>query len=114
MSTEDNSGVFITPGNIEGGLTVIPFADGYVALSFLPLSHSFERTTDYVYFLKSCPIAYAESVATVPKNMLEVRPEVFVSVPRVYEKVLARVQENVAASSPIKQKIFAWAAGVAR
>jgi long-chain acyl-CoA synthetase len=117
-TTGQPKGVMLTHGNIasniEGGLTVIPFADGYVALSFLPLSHSFERTTDYVYFLKSCPIAYAESVATVPKNMLEVRPEVFVSVPRVYEKVLARVQENVAASSPIRQRIFAWAVAVGR
>ncbi|HEV3077893.1 MAG TPA: AMP-binding protein, partial [Thermoanaerobaculia bacterium] len=117
-TTGQPKGVMLTHGNIasniEGGLTVIPFEDGYVALSFLPLSHSFERTTDYVYFLKSCPIAYAESVATVPKNMLEVRPEVFVSVPRVYEKVLARVQENVAASSPIRQRIFRWAVAVGR
>jgi long-chain acyl-CoA synthetase len=117
-TTGQPKGVMLTHGNIasniEGGLTVIPFADGYVALSFLPLSHSFERTTDYVYFLKSCPIAYAESVATVPKNMLEVRPDIFVSVPRVYEKVLARVQENVAASSPIRQRIFSWAVAVGR
>ncbi|HXO26460.1 MAG TPA: long-chain fatty acid--CoA ligase [Thermoanaerobaculia bacterium] len=117
-TTGQPKGVMLTHGNIasniEGGLTVIPFEDGYVALSFLPLSHSFERTTDYVYFLKSCPIAYAESVATVPKNMLEVRPEVFVSVPRVYEKVLARVQESVAASSPIRQRIFSWAVAVGR
>jgi len=117
-TTGQPKGVMLTHGNIasniEGGLTVIPFEDGYVALSFLPLSHSFERTTDYVYFLKSCPIAYAESVATVPKNMLEVRPEVFVSVPRVYEKVLARVQESVAASSPIRQRIFRWAVAVGR
>ncbi|HEY6322852.1 MAG TPA: long-chain fatty acid--CoA ligase [Thermoanaerobaculia bacterium] len=117
-TTGQPKGVMLTHGNIasniEAGLTVIPFADGYVALSFLPLSHSFERTTDYVYFLKGCPIAYAESVATVPKNLLEVRPEVFVSVPRVYEKVLARVQENVAASSPIRQRIFAWAVAVGR
>src|SRR3984893_14880351 len=100
--------------NLEAGMSVLPFKDGYQALSFLPLSHSFERIVDYVYFLKGCSIAYAESVATVPKNMLEVRPEIFVSVPRVYEKVLARVQENVAASSPIRQRIFAWAAGVAK
>ena len=117
-TTGQPKGVMLTHGNIasniEGGLTVIPFEDGYVALSFLPLSHSFERTTDYVYFLKSCPIAYAESVATVPKNMLEVRPQIFVSVPRVYEKVLARVQENVAASSPIRQRIFSWAVAVGR
>jgi len=117
-TTGQPKGVMLTHGNIasniEAGVSVIPFEDGYTALSFLPLSHSFERTTDYVYFLKGCPIAYAESVATVPKNMLEVRPQIFVSVPRVYEKVLARVQENVAASSPIRQRIFAWAVEVGR
>ena len=86
----------------------------WTALSFLPLSHSFERTVDYIYFYYGCTIAYAESVAAVAQNMQEVKPHVFVSVPRVYEKLLARVQENVATSSPIKQKIFAWAQGVAK
>ena len=117
-TTGQPKGVMLTHGNLasnlESGLTVIPFQDRYQALSFLPLSHSFERIVDYVYFLKGCPIAYAESVAAVPKNMLEVRPHIFVSVPRVYEKVLAKVQENVAASSPIRQRIFAWAVEVGR
>jgi len=117
-TTGQPKGVMLTHGNLasnlESGLTVIPFQDRFQALSFLPLSHSFERIVDYVYFLKGCPIAYAESVATVPKNMLEVRPHIFVSVPRVYEKVLAKVQENVAASSPIRRRIFAWAVEVGR
>jgi long-chain acyl-CoA synthetase len=117
-TTGQPKGVMLTHGNLasnlEASLTVIPFEDGYQALSFLPLSHSFERIVDYVYFLKGCSIAYAESVATVPKNMLEVRPQLFVSVPRVYEKVLAKVQEGVAAASPIRQRIFAWAVEVGR
>jgi long-chain acyl-CoA synthetase len=107
MLTHDN-----LVSNIQAGIATLPFEDGYRALSFLPLSHSFERAVDYVYFLKRCPIAYAESVSTVPQNLLEVRPEIFVSVPRVYEKVLAKVQEKVAAGSPIQQRIFAWAAAV--
>jgi long-chain acyl-CoA synthetase len=117
-TTGQPKGVMLTHGNLasnaEAGLTVIPFEGGYQALSFLPLSHSFERIVDYVYFLKGCSIAYAESVATVPQNILEVKPAIFVSVPRVYEKILAKVQENVAASSPIRQRIFAWAVGVGR
>ncbi len=117
-TTGQPKGVMLTHGNLasnlESSMTVIPFQDGFQALSFLPLSHSFERIVDYVYFLKGCPIAYAESVSAVPKNMLEVRPHIFVSVPRVYEKVLAKVQENVAASSPIRQRIFAWAVEVGR
>jgi long-chain acyl-CoA synthetase len=117
-TTGQPKGVMLTHGNlasnVESGMGVLPFEDGYTALCFLPLSHSFERIVDYVYFLKGCPIAYAESVQTVPKNMLEVRPHLFVSVPRVYEKILAKVHEGAAAASPIRQRIFAWAVEVGR
>ena len=111
-------GVMLTHGNIasnvEAALECLDIHGDYTALSFLPLSHSFERTTDYTYFFRGVTIAYAESVQTVGENMGEVKPHVFVSVPRVYEKVLARVHENVAAGSGLKQKIFHWAVGVGR
>jgi long-chain acyl-CoA synthetase len=109
MLTHDN-----IVSNIVDSLPAIDVKGEYTALSFLPLSHSFERTVDYIYFHNGCSIAYAESVAAVAQNLQEVRPQVFVSVPRVYEKVLSRVLENVAAGSPTKQKIFAWAQGVAK
>jgi|HubBroStandDraft_3_1064219.scaffolds.fasta_scaffold09279_3 long-chain acyl-CoA synthetase len=117
-TTGQPKGVMLTHGNIasnvEAGIQVLGFQGGATALSFLPLSHSFERSVDYCYFYKGCTIAYAESVSAVSKNLLEVRPHVFVSVPRVYEKFLARVQEGVAAASPLRQKIFGWAVGVGR
>jgi long-chain acyl-CoA synthetase len=117
-TTGTPKGVMLTHGNIasnvEAGLSVLGLEGSYTALSFLPLSHSFERTVDYCYFSTGCTIAYAESVQAVAQNLQEVNPHVFVSVPRVYEKVLSRVQETVASGSPIKQKIFAWAQGVAR
>jgi long-chain acyl-CoA synthetase len=117
-TTGTPKGVMLTHGNIasnvEAGLSVLGIEGSYTALSFLPLSHSFERTVDYCYFHAGCTIAYAESVSAVAQNLQEVNPHVFVSVPRVYEKVLSRVQETVASGSPIKQKIFAWAQGVAR
>ncbi|HWM94399.1 MAG TPA: long-chain fatty acid--CoA ligase [Thermoanaerobaculia bacterium] len=100
--------------NVVSALELVKIEGRYTALSFLPLSHSFERTVDYCYFYLGCTIAYAESVATVAQNLQEVKPQIFVSVPRVYEKVLARVHEGVASGSPIKQKIFAWAVGVGR
>ena len=59
-------------------------------------------------------IAYAESVEKVPANMVEVRPTVMRSVPRLYEKMYARVLEKVASDSPARQKIFRWAMGVGR
>jgi long-chain acyl-CoA synthetase len=117
-TTGNPKGVMLTHGNIasnvESGLTRLDIRREYTALSFLPLAHSFERTVDYIYFYRGCSIAYAESVQAVAQNLSEVHPQVFVSVPRVYEKVLARVQENAAKSSPTKQKIFAWAVGIGK
>ena len=117
-TTGTPKGVMLTHGNIASnvaaGLKVLNVESRFTTLSFLPLSHSFERTVDYIYFLQGCTIAYAESVAVVAQNMQEVKPHIFVSVPRVYEKFYARVQEGVAAGSPIKQKLFAWAVSVGR
>ncbi|HEX2224669.1 MAG TPA: long-chain fatty acid--CoA ligase [Thermoanaerobaculia bacterium] len=117
-TTGTPKGVMLTHDNIVSNLLaaiqVLPLEGKYTALSFLPLSHSFERTVDYCYFYLGYTIAYAESVATVAQNFQEVNPHVFVSVPRVYEKVLARVQETVASSPPIRQKIFAWAQELGR
>jgi long-chain acyl-CoA synthetase len=117
-TTGTPKGVMLThrniASNVSSGLSVLGLDRKFVVLSFLPLSHSFERTVDYCYFLEGCTIAYAESVALVSQNMAEVKPHVFVSVPRVYEKVYSKVQEGVAAGSPIKQKLFAWAVGVGR
>jgi long-chain acyl-CoA synthetase len=117
-TTGTPKGVMLTHGNlasnVSSGLAALNFQEGSTALSFLPLSHVFERMVDYCYFLRGCTIAYAESVAAVSQNMGEVKPHVFVSVPRVYEKILSKVQEQGAAGSPIKQKIFAWALGLGR
>ncbi len=117
-TTGTPKGVMLTHGNlasnVTSGLAALNFQEGSTALSFLPLSHVFERMVDYCYFLRGCSIAYAESVAAVSANMAEVKPHVFVSVPRVYEKILSKVQEGVAASSPIKQKLFAWAVGLGK
>jgi long-chain acyl-CoA synthetase len=117
-TTGQPKGVMLTHrnivSNVVGAMQVVPLDGRFTALSFLPLSHSFERTVDYCYFHQGCTIAYAESVAAVAQNLQEVKPQVFVSVPRVYEKVLSRVQENVASAPPIRQKIFHWAVSVGR
>jgi long-chain acyl-CoA synthetase len=83
-------------------------------LSFLPLSHSLERMAGYYTALRAgAVIAYAESIEKLPENLLEVRPTILVSVPRVYEKVYAKVQAN-AAASPVKKRLLAWAKGVGK
>jgi long-chain acyl-CoA synthetase len=111
-------GVMLTHGNFVSNVcTAIALLDlrsDQVALSFLPLSHVFERTVNYCYFYKGISIAYAESVQAVAQNLQEVRPHLFVSVPRVYEKILAKVHEGVAKSSGLKRRIFHWAVETAR
>jgi len=78
-------------------------------LSFLPLSHSFERLGDYVGTHVGANITYAESMEQVIANLSEVNPTVAMSVPRLYEKMYAGVQAKFAGGSFIKRKIAAWA-----
>jgi len=117
-TTGDPKGVMLTHDNLVSnaltGCEVLGLEGGFTALSFLPLSHSFERLVDYCFFYKGITIAYAESVQTVAANLLEVKPHVFVAVPRVYEKVMARVLETATGSGGLKAKIFRWAMAVGR
>jgi long-chain acyl-CoA synthetase len=100
--------------NVKAAAAVIDFSDKDTVLSFLPLSHSFERMVTFTYLYKGCSIAYAESIETVAENLLEVKPHIMVSVPRVFEKIYAKVMDNVLSSSSLKRKIFFWAAKVGR
>ena len=117
-TTGDPKGVMLTHGNITTNVLAaskaLDIQPSWTALSFLPLAHSFERTVAYIYFYLGVSIAYAESVQTVAQNMQEARPHVFVSVPRVYEKVMARVYENASAAGGLKAAIFRWAVKVGR
>jgi long-chain acyl-CoA synthetase len=100
--------------NVQAVLKVIEFTHKDTVLSFLPLSHVLERMVTFAYLSKGCSIAYAESIETVAENLLEVRPHIMVSVPRVFEKIYAKVMDNVLASSSLKRKIFFWAVKIGR
>ncbi|HED11009.1 MAG TPA: long-chain fatty acid--CoA ligase [Caldithrix abyssi] len=101
--------------NVEAGLQCLPVTSDDEFLSFLPLSHVFERMAGhFLAYYCSATIAYAESIDTVPQNMGEIKPMVMASVPRLYEKMYARVLDNVEMGSPLKQKIFHWAVSVGR
>ncbi|OGW92247.1 MAG: hypothetical protein A3D28_02675 [Omnitrophica bacterium RIFCSPHIGHO2_02_FULL_63_14] len=84
---------------------------GETHLSFLPLSHVFERTAGHYLMVRlGATIAYAESMDTVPENLLEVRPTFILGVPRFYEKIRDRVAEAVAqGASPLRKGMFSWA-----
>ena len=117
-TTGEPKGVMLTHDNIWSNVMAareaVPFEGRDVALSFLPLSHIFERMAGhYLMFTTGTSIAYAESIDTVPINMQEVRPTLVCSVPRLYEKMYARVLENALAGSFVKRRIFFWARKVA-
>ena len=116
-TTGNPKGVMLTHNNIRSNVEAtrysLPFKGDDVSLSFLPLSHIFQRTGDYVMFATGTSIAYAESVDTVPINMQEVRPTIMFSVPRLYEKMYARVLQNAVAGGFVKRNIFHWARNVA-
>ena len=100
--------------NVAAAMKAIPFEGRDVALSFLPLSHIFERMGGhYLMFATGTSIAYAESIDTVPVNLGEVKPTLVLSVPRLYEKMYARILETALTGSFIKRNIFFWAKGVA-
>ena len=100
--------------NVFASLAVLDPKDDDVALSFLPLSHIFERMAGhYMLFAGGCAIAYAESIDAVAANLGEVRPTILSSVPRIYEKLYARIMEGGNTGSGLKKAIFRWSLGVA-
>ncbi|MEJ2054235.1 MAG: long-chain fatty acid--CoA ligase [Calditrichaceae bacterium] len=101
--------------NVEDASAVLDVYDTDVFLSFLPLSHILERMAGhYLSCYHSCTVAYAESIDAVAQNLAEIRPTVMVSVPRLYEKIYARVIDSVESGPPLKRKIFYWALEVGR
>jgi long-chain acyl-CoA synthetase len=117
-TTGEPKGVMLTHdnlfSNVQAAREVIPFTGDDTALSFLPLSHIFERMAGhYLMFSTGTSIAYAESLDTIAANMGEVRPTLAASVPRVYEKIYGRVLEGAMSGGGAKRKIFLWARAVA-
>lgn len=100
--------------NIQTLRSVVEYTDKDTALSFLPLSHVLERMCTFAWIYVGATIAYAESVDTVAENLVEVKPTIMVSVPRLFDKFYARVIDNVLSSSTLKKKIFFWALKVGR
>ncbi len=116
-TTGNPKGVMLTHTNFLSNYTaaksLVDVSDTDVLLSFLPLSHVFERLGGhYVPIFSGAKIAYAESTFTVAQNMQEVSPTVMLSVPRLYETMHDRVLRAVEAGSSLKQKIFHWGVSV--
>ncbi len=113
-TTGDPKGVMLTHGNITSNVMAslqrLAISNADECLSFLPLSHIFERMVGHYTMLQAGVIInYAVGVDTVANDMLDIRPTIMASVPRLYEKIFSRVLENAQAGSAIKRRIFAWA-----
>jgi long-chain acyl-CoA synthetase len=90
------------------------FSEQDLPLSVLPLSHVFERTGMYLYLFHGMAVHYAESIEKVSDDLREVRPTIFVGVPRIFEKVYAKAKMRAAEGSGVKEKIFDWAIDTAK
>jgi long-chain acyl-CoA synthetase len=112
-TTGDPKGVVLSHGNFVSNVLacepLFPLGPTDRALSFLPLSHVFERTVDYLFLRRGVAIHYAPSIERVPPLLLEVRPSVLASVPRLYERAYLRALANVAKETPFRQRLFRWA-----
>ena len=103
-------GVMLTHRNLvfdalQTGYAVGPREDD-VALSFLPLSHIFERTVLYIFMHFGIQICFARGVETVAEDLREIRPTLVTAVPRLFEKIYAQINKTAAAAAPWQQKVF--------
>ncbi len=118
-TTGNPKGVMLTHGNLISNVMscqgLMPCTSEDIHLSHLPLCHVLERMGGYYNMLyHGVSIAYAEDIKTVAENMLEVKPTVLVSVPRLFEKIYAKVMTNAMSSGFIKRSIFKWAMGIGK
>jgi long-chain acyl-CoA synthetase len=95
--------------NVTGAQEVCPVNNTHKVLSFLPLSHIFERMLTYLYLYVGAGIYYAESLETIGENLKEVKPFAFSTVPRLLEKVYDKIVAKGDELTGIKRKLFFWA-----
>ena len=116
-TTGTPKGVMLSHGNFVENVKVclqqIPVIDETETfLSFLPLSHVFERTACYhVCCAQGCKIAFAQSLELLAKNMEEIKPTVMSCVPRLLERIHDKAIKSGTADGGLKAKIFLWALG---
>jgi len=96
--------------NVQACLAVIPIKPADLHLSFLPLSHVFERMAGWYLMLAiGARVVYAESMETLAQEMAAVRPTIMLGVPRFFEKLYARIQEALRQAPGPKRRLAAWA-----
>jgi len=109
-TTGTPKGAMLTHGNLVSNLyyarDYFDLGPGQVGISFLPLSHVTARHLDYVLFSSGVTIAYCPNFTLMPQYLSEVRPTIFVGVPRVYEKLRDKVRRETAKG--FKRRVYDW------
>ena len=117
-TTGEPKGVILTHSNVTYNAlasgTFLDIEPGGVMLSFLPLSHIFERMVLYLCLYRGVQINYATGIETVASDIHDVHPTLMSTVPRLLEKIYARMQKNAADGGRINKRIFDWSLKVAR
>ncbi len=112
-TTGNPKGVMLSHNNIVSNFkscdVLCPFKETWRALSFLPLNHIYERMLSYLYVYFGVSIYYAESLETIGDNLKEVKPHIFVTVPRLLEKVYDKIVSKGTELTGIKKALFFWA-----
>ena len=115
-TTGEPKGVMLTHANLVSNLIDssghLSIGEEDTVLSLLPLSHVYERQAMYMYLHHGMAVYFAESLQTVAPNLREVRPTLMVGVPRLFEKVYARIQERAAEKGKVAEALLAWAVRV--
>ena len=115
-TTGTPKGVMLTHGNMASNISCslagFPVGPGRTSLSFLPLSHVTARHVDFAMLYHGVTLAYVPHVEQLPRALLEVKPTIFVGVPRVYEKI--HTQTELKARGFPKSSIYGWAVKVGR
>lgn len=117
-TTGKPKGVMLSHKNIVSNVKdVAPILEGIGlpekrTLSFLPLNHIYEKMVSYVYLFNGFSIYYAESMETIADNLKEARPYIFVTVPRLLEKVYEKIMVTASQLTGIKKFLFFWAMGL--
>src|SRR6202158_5666802 len=117
-TTGEPKGVMLTHNNLssneETSAESFRMNPTDTAVSFLPLSHVYERVTAYAYLFHGVPVAYVERMDDLPQALVEVRPTLAAAVPRVFEKLYANIMQKGRASTGLKVQIFGWTVRVAK
>ena len=117
-TTGEPKGVMLTHANLISNLIDssghLEVGEQDTVLSVLPLSHVYERQAMYMYLHHGMAVYFAESLQTVGANLKEVQPTILVGVPRMFEKIYARIREHADEAGKLSATLLSWSVAVAR